>query len=73
MRRNTGAIGMILSVLFLSLEIYGLKVLQALEKTSGAWWTSAWRYACEAPCAVALVLTSAVLLFSLYLFLTGGK
>ena len=71
MKRSIGAFGIICGMLFLSIEIYGFKVLQALEKIHGQWWTDAWGYAFEPPCAVALVLTIGVTVFSFYLFLTG--
>ncbi len=71
MKRVAGFIGIILGILFLSIEIYSLRVLQALEKVHGEWRTNAWSYASEAPCAVALILTIGVIFFSLYLFLTA--
>lgn len=69
MKKVVGALGIIFGILFLSIEIYGFRVLQALEKLDGNWMTSAWSYAYEPPCAAALVLTVGVILFSLYLFL----
>lgn len=71
MKKFAGLIGFILGVLFLCLEIYSLRVLQALEKIHGEWWNDAWSYASEPPCAVALIFTIGVTCFSLYLFLKG--
>lgn len=70
MKKFTGAIGMILGGLFLSLEIYMLKVIQSLEMIHGSWRTNAWSYACESPCTIALILTVSVIIFSLVIFYT---
>lgn len=69
MKKAVGALGIIFGILFLSIEIYGFRVLQTLEKLDGNWMTRAWSYAHEPPCAAALALTVGVILFSLYLFL----
>lgn len=71
MKRTIGAVGMILGVLCLSLEVYGLRILQALDRAHGEWYTSAWRYAGEPTSAAALILTAAVVLFSAVLFFAG--
>ncbi len=68
MKKFVGAIGIICGILFLSIEIYSLRVLQALERISGSWRINVWMYACEPPCTVALILTVGVVLFSIYLF-----
>ena len=71
MKKSTGAVGIIFGLLFLSLEIYGLRVLQALDKVHGSWGVNVWGYACEPPCALALILTAISILFSLYIFLAN--
>ncbi|MCI8342289.1 MAG: hypothetical protein HFE62_03645 [Firmicutes bacterium] len=71
MKRFAGLMGIIFGILFLSIEIYSLKILQTLEKIHGKWWNNVWGYASEPPCAVALILTVGVIFFSLYIFLTG--
>lgn len=72
--KKIGAIGIILGLLFLSLEIYGFRIIQALEEIYGKWMTNAWGYAGESLCVIlALVLTLVVILFSIYLFFTDGK
>ena len=68
MKRFIGAIGIILGGLFLSLEIYMLKVIQSLEMIHGEWRTNAWGYAGESPCTIALILTVAVIIFSFVTF-----
>lgn len=66
-----GSIGTILSLLVLSLELYSLRLLQALEQATGRWYSDPWKYACEGPCAFALIITIAVLIYSLYLLKTA--
>lgn len=70
MKKSTGAIGIILGGLSLSLEIYMLKVIQSLEMIHGEWCTSAWDYAGEPPCTIALILTASIIIFSLVIFYT---
>ena len=69
MKKFFGTIGIICGTLFLSIEIYSFRILQALEKISGSWRNNAWSYACEPPCAVALILTVGVVMFSIHLFI----
>ena len=64
MKKTVGGVGTVVGLLVLALEIYGLKVLQALEMAHGQWRTNVWSYALEAPCAVALVLTVVVIVVS---------
>ena len=73
MKKIIVAIGMILGVLFLSLEIYCLKFIQSLEMVHGEWRTNAWDYAKESPCAIALVLTIVVIFFSMITFFRTNK
>lgn len=73
MRKMVGAMGIILGTLVLSLEIYGLRLIQSIEMAHGEWWDSAWSYAGEAPCTIALVLTAIVIIVSLTIFLSERK
>ncbi len=73
MKRWIGGMGMLFGILTMALEIYGLKVLQALERTSGTWRINAWGYATEAPCAVALTVTVLVIVVSAVLFFGGEE
>ena len=64
MKRLIGSLGVLFGTLVLSLQLYGLKWIQSLEKMHGEWWYDVWMYATEPPCAIALLLTVAVLIVS---------
>lgn len=69
MKKAIGAIGIILSLLALSLEIYALPLLQYTEAAGHhSSHANVWRYATEPPCLLALLLTVGVLVFSLVTF-----
>lgn len=69
MKKSIGAIGIILSLLALSLEIYALPLLQYTEAAGRhSFQSNVWRYAMEPPCLLALLLTVGVLVFSLVTF-----
>ena len=67
MKKSVGILGIIISLLFLSAELYLLKVIQALEMVHGQWRTNAWGYLSEPPCLIAVVITLAALLYSCYI------
>lgn len=60
--------GIIFGGLFLSLEVYLLKLVQIIDKSTGSWFENAWEYANEPTCKIALLITVAVIIFSFYLF-----
>ena len=68
--KDMALMGIIFGCLFLSFEIYFLTVIKFIDKSSGSWHVSAWANVNEPPCEIALIITVAVILFSLYLFLT---
>ena len=69
MKKSIGAIGVILSLLTLSLEIYALPLLRYTEAAGHhTSYANVWRYAMEPPCLLALLLTVGVLVFSLVTF-----
>ena len=69
MKKAIGTIGIILSLLALSLEIYALPLLQYTEAAGHhSSHSNVWRYAMEPPCLLALLLTVGVLVFSLITF-----
>ena len=69
MKKVIGTIGVILSLLALSLEIYALPLLQYTEAAGHhKSWANVWRYAMEPPCLLALLLTVEALIFSLVAF-----
>ena len=69
MKKAIGTIGVILSLLTLSLEIYALPLLRYTEAAGHhTSYANVWRYAMEPPCLLALLLTVGVLVFSLVTF-----
>jgi hypothetical protein len=50
-----GRLAIIFGSLVLSLQLYGLKIIQALDKQKGSWKTNPMDYAGEAPMSIALV------------------
>lgn len=73
MNKAIGFIGMVMSGLVFSLEIYGLRVLQAMEKMYGEWYTSALKYANEPCCFIALTITVICFALSLVFFFKPEK
>ena len=72
MKRAIGTIGILLSLLTLSLEIYALPLLQYAEAAGHhTSYANVWRYATEPPCLLALLLTVGALVFSLVTFSRG--
>ena len=63
--------GMIFGSLFLSLELYLLKLVQFSDKVTGSWYENIWVYGRQFPCNAALLITVAVILFSAVIFFTG--
>ncbi|MEG2213962.1 MAG: hypothetical protein RRY35_08710, partial [Clostridiales bacterium] len=68
MKKTIGTIGIIAGFLILSLEIFGLQLLQYMEKAGHTYYTNVWRYAGEPPCVIALILTIGVIVFSIFTF-----
>ena len=67
MKKQVGIAGILFGLLVLSAELYGLKVIQALEMAKGQWRSDAWGYLQEPQCLAAVVITAAVILYSCYL------
>ena len=67
MKKQVGIAGILFGLLVLSAELYGSKVIQALEMAKGQWRSDAWGYLQEPQCLVAVVITAAVILYSCYL------
>lgn len=67
-KKSVGLMGMIFGGLFLSLELYLLKGIQLIEKSSGSWYEDVWVYAGQFPINVALLVTVAVILVSALVF-----
>ena len=66
-RKEIGFLGLIFGGLMFSLELFLLRMIQGLEMASGSWSPDVWRYASEFPCNWALLLTAAIIIFSLVL------
>ena len=73
MKKSIGRLGIILSLLLLSAELYLLKIVQALEQISGQWRTNAWGYLSESPCLAAVMLTVAAFLYACYIAFSSEK
>lgn len=55
---------MILGSAVLSMELFGLRLLQMLEKTTGSWYSSVWAYAQEPIILLSLGITVCIILIS---------
>lgn len=62
-----GSLTIILGSLVLSLELYGLKILQGLEMQKGSWLANAMDYVKEPPVSLALWITVAVIVYGIVL------
>ncbi len=73
-RKFLGAIVILVGVCKLSLEIYGLKVLQLLDKASRTiFWDSPWRYFSESPVVVSFLITLVILITGLVFIVQKEK
>ena len=66
-----GNIAIIFGSLLLSLQIYGLVIIQCLDKGSGSWNTYPSAYAGETPVSVALCITGAVIIYGVVIAIQG--
>ena len=60
-----GRLAIIFGSLVLSLQLYGLKIIQALDMQKGSWKTNPMDYAGEAPVSFALLITIAVIFYGI--------
>ena len=60
-----GSLAIIFGSLVLSLQLYGLKIIQVLEMQKGSWRTHAIDYARETPISLALVITIIVIIYGI--------
>lgn len=70
-KKQIGQIGMIFSALILSLELFSLKILQALDQIAGSWETNIWTYLTYPTSLAALLIVAVVFVASLALYLVG--
>lgn len=61
-----GSLAIIFGSLVLSLQLYGLKIIQVLDMQKGSWKTHAIDYAREAPMSVAIVITIVVIIYGIF-------
>ena len=73
MKKHWGIGGIILGLLFLSAELYCLKVIQSLEMLHGTWLLNAWEYMKEPQCLIAILITIGVIIYSCYLAFFSKK
>ncbi|HQO71765.1 MAG TPA: hypothetical protein PK516_02255 [Sedimentibacter sp.] len=60
-----GRLAIIFGCLVLSLQLYGLKIIQVLEMQKGLWKTNAIDYAGEAPMSIAIAITIVVIIYGI--------
>jgi len=62
-RLSLGGLSIILGCLILSMELFGLKIIQGFDMVKGSWHTNPFSYAEEVPVALALWITVAVIIY----------
>jgi len=60
-----GSLAIIFGGLVLSLQLYGLKIIQLLDMQTGSWNTYAIDYAKETPMSLAIVITIVVIIYGI--------
>ena len=60
-----GSLAIIFGSLVLSLQLYGLKIIQVLDMQKGSWKTYALDYARETPMSLAIVITIVVIIYGI--------
>jgi uncharacterized membrane protein YqhA len=71
-KSSIGRFAIVIGSLFLSLQLYGLIILQLLDKQSGSW-QNAFDYARETPVMLSLLITIAVILYGIVLVIGTEK
>ena len=60
--------------LVLSLELYGLKLIQIIDKSTGtSFWPHAWLYLKEAPIPIAVMITVCIIIAGVVMMFTKDK
>lgn len=72
-QKAVGLTGIIFGILFLSLELFMLKMIQLLEKATGYWYDNVWKYAFQCPANIAIIITVCVIIFSATIFYTAKE
>lgn len=72
-RLSLGSLAIILGCLVLSMELFGLKIIQGLDKVKGSWHTDPFSYAEEVPVALALWITVAIIINGCWMVLAELK
>ena len=67
------SLAIIFGGLALSVELYGLKIIQVLEMQKGSWQTHSISYATETPITLALWITVAVIAYGIVLVVMSKK
>ncbi len=71
-KSSIGRFTVIIGSLFLSLQLYGLKMVQLFDKQSGSWHRNTFEYVSETPVLLALLITIAVIIYGIGL-VTGTE
>lgn len=68
-----GRIAIIVGMLFLSAELYGIKIIQLLDSQHGTWWSDAYifEYAKQTPVYIAIIITMTVIGYGIWLCYKG--
>jgi hypothetical protein len=68
-----GSLAIIFGSLVLSLQLYGLKIIQGLEMRKGSWKTHAIDYVSETPISFAICITIAVIIYGIVMVVGAYK
>ena len=68
-----GSLAIILGSLVLSLQLYGLKIIQVFEMQKGSWKTYAIDYAREPPILLAIWITIAIIIYGIILVIGANR
>lgn len=71
MKKNIALLGIILGGFLFSFELYLLKILQFLDKTTGSWFENILEYTKSFPVNLSFLLTIFIILFCFGLFFFG--
>lgn len=70
-KKFIGVLCIILGSALLSLNLYGLKLLQLIDKTSGlGYWSSHWYYLKEAPVCLSFLITISIIIAGLLIIIS---
>lgn len=68
-----GILGMLLTTLAFALELYGLKVIQVIDKSSGSFFSDPFQYFSEPCVKIAFIITIIIMVCSIVVYLYGKE